>query len=50
MLAHNHLDQEQPENLLKNFREIESPFIRERIIILLLMSNLKICKLSLKNN
>ena len=39
MPAPNHLSQEQRQNLLKIFRESESPLIRERVMILLLMND-----------
>jgi transposase len=38
MPAKNHLSQEQREKLLKNLKEQENPYIREKILILLLMN------------
>lgn len=39
MPAKNHLSQEQRERLLKNLKEQENPYIREKILILLLMND-----------
>lgn len=39
MPAKNHLSQEQREKLLKNLKEQENPYIREKILILLLMND-----------
>ncbi|ACK68968.1 conserved hypothetical protein [Gloeothece citriformis PCC 7424] len=39
MPAQNHLSSEQKEKLLKTLKESENPYIRERILILLLMND-----------
>lgn len=39
MPAKNHLSQEQRERLLKNLKEQENPYVREKILILLLMND-----------
>ena len=39
MPAKNHLSQEQRERLLKNLKEHENPYVREKIFILLLMND-----------
>ncbi len=39
MPAKNHLSQEQRERLLKNLKEHENPYVREKILILLLMND-----------
>ena len=39
MPAKNHLSQEQRERLLKNLKEQENPYIREKVLILLLMND-----------
>jgi len=39
MPAKNHLNQEQKERLLKTLKEHENPYVREKILILLLMND-----------
>ncbi|MEH1788176.1 MAG: helix-turn-helix domain-containing protein [Nostoc sp.] len=39
MPAKNHLSQEQREKLLKHLKEQENPYLREKILILLLMND-----------
>ncbi|QOV22878.1 transposase [Anabaenopsis elenkinii CCIBt3563] len=39
MPAKNHLSQEQRENLLKHLKEQDNPYVREKILILLLMND-----------
>ncbi|GCL39417.1 hypothetical protein SR1949_45430 [Sphaerospermopsis reniformis] len=39
MPAKNHLSQEQRENLLKHLKEQDNPYVKEKILILLLMND-----------
>jgi hypothetical protein len=39
MPAKKHLSQEQRQRLLKNLKEQENPYVREKILILLLMND-----------
>jgi hypothetical protein len=39
MPAKNHLSQEQRERLLKHLKEQDNPYVREKILILLLMND-----------